>query len=137
MTDRIGALHTVLLWGALVLLAALGLAFLFIPDVLFDQLGIEASEQANGTFRVASSVLIAEAVIVGLALLSGLWSQTRYVTYLLAIHFTIETVIRVTVFAMGETNSLVAAIPQALIATGLLYEIYRRRGDSSIQIAAA
>jgi hypothetical protein len=136
MTDRIGASHQVLLWGALLLLTALGLAFLFIPDVLLDRLGIETSEQANATFRVASSVLIAEALIVGLALRSGLWSQTRYVTYLLAIHFTIETVIRITVFAMGESSSLVAAIPQALIAAGLLYVIYRRR-ETSVRMAAA
>lgn len=136
MTDRIGGFHRVLLWGSLLLLAVLGMAFLFVPDVLFDQMGIEGSERANGVFRAASSVLIAEAVIVGLALRSGLWSQTRYVTYLLAIHFTVETVIRIAAFAMGESNSLVAAVPQALIAVGLLFEIFRRR-ESSIRMAAA
>lgn len=136
MTDRIGTLHRVLLWAALLLLTAIGLAFLFIPNTVLGQVGIAGSEQEFGVFRAASSVLIAEAVIVALALRSGLWSETRYVTYLLAIQFTVETVIRVAVFAIGEGSSLVAAIPQALIAVGLLFEISRRR-ESSTRMAVA
>lgn len=127
MTDRISAAHRLWLWMALVLLGALGVAFLAAPGALMDQLGMDGSARATGVFRVASSVLIAEAVIIGLALRSGSWSQTRYVTYLLAIHFTVETVVRLVVFAMGESGSLVAAIPQALIAAGLVFEINRRR----------
>lgn len=136
MTDRIGTLHRVLLWAAMLLLTGLGMAFLFIPNTVFGQVGIAGSEQAFGVFRAGSSVLIAEAVILVLALRSGLWSQTRYITYLLAIQFTVETVIRIAVFAMGESSSLVAAIPQALIAVGLLFEIARRR-ESSTRIAVA
>jgi hypothetical protein len=136
MTDRIGTLHRALLWGSLLLLTALGMAFLLIPDTLLSQFGIAGSDRASGMFRVASSVLIAEAVVVVLALRSGLWSETRYVTYLLAIHFTVETAIRIAVFAMGESSSLIAAIPQALIAAGLLYVVFRHR-ESLTRIAAA
>lgn len=134
--DRIGLSHRVFLWASLVLLTALGMAFLFAPGALLEQLGIETSERAEGVFRVASSVLIAEAVVVGLAIGSGLWSETRYITYLIALHFTLETVIRVAVFAMGESESLVAAIPQAIIAVGLLLEIVRRRRTSPVTAAA-
>lgn len=136
MVDRIGRSHRVFLWASLVLLTALGIAFLFAPDALLEQVGIETSDRTAGVFRAASSVLIAEAVVVGFAIRSGLWSETRYITYLLAIHFTLETVIRVAVLAMGESDSLVAAIPQAIIAVGLLVEIVRRRATSPVTAAA-
>ena len=130
MVDRMGTWHRFWLWASCVLLGVLGFAFLFAPNVLLEQLGVEGSARISGVFRVASSVLIAEAVVVALALRSGLWSETRYITYLLAIHFTVETVIRASVFALGESNSLVAAIPQAAIAAGLIHQIYGRRAST-------
>ena len=135
MSDRIGSLHRFWLWASLVLLGALGVIFLVAPGALMDQLGVDTSERLTGVFRVASSVLIAEALIVGYAIRSGSWSETRLITYLLAIHFAVETVIRVAVFALGESESLVAAIPQAVIGVGLLVEI-RRRQEAPTPVAA-
>jgi hypothetical protein len=137
MTDRIGTLHRILLWASLLLLAALGTAFLLVPDTVLSQRGVEGLDGASGVFRVASSVLLAEAVVIALALRSGSWSETRYVTYLLAIHFTVETAVRIALFATGDSGSLVAAVPQAVIATGLLFEISRRRAASATRMAAA
>ena len=131
MTDRITPLHRALLWASLLLLAALGTVFLFAPDVLMDQLGIAGSDRANGVFRVASSFLLAEAVMVAVALRSGSCSETRYFSYLLGVHFALETVIRIATFAMDESGSLTAAIPQVLIAAGLAIEIARRRQSST------
>lgn len=80
MSDRIGSLHRFWLWACLVLLGALGVIFLVAPGALIDQLGVDASERLTGILRLASSVLIAEAVIVGFAIRSDSWSETRLIT---------------------------------------------------------
>lgn len=136
MTDRISPTHRSWLAASMLLVGVLGAVFLLAPDLLAEQLELGASDRAAGVLRVASSVLLAESIVVGMALRSGSWSGTKYVTYLLVIHFAAETLIRLAVFSMGESGSLAAAIPQAVLAAGLGREVYRRRGRSLNAVGA-
>ncbi len=127
MTHRISMMHRAWLLAAMVLLGALGLAFAVVPGAVLERMGLDAPERVLAIIRVGSSTLLAETIVVGIALRSGSWTAIRLVTILLVAHFTIETVVRVVSFSWGESDSLVAAVPQAVIAAGLGLELVRQR----------
>ena len=120
-----GTLHTFLLIASMILLGGLGLLFAIAPSAVLERMGLSASDQILGVLRVASAPLLAETAVVAIALGSksreGIW----LVTILLVVHFTIETALRAVNFAIGASDTLVTAVPQALLAAGLVTVLVR------------
>ena len=127
MKRPVGTFHAVLLLASMLLLGGLGLLFAIAPGAVPERMGWSASDQVLAMIRVASAPLLAEAAVVAIALGSksreGIW----LVTILLVVHFTTETVLRTVNFAVGASDTLLTAVPQALLAAGMVLVLVRGR----------
>ena len=118
-------LHTLLLFASMILLGGLGLLYAIAPGALPERMGWSASDQVVGMLRVASTPMLAEAAAVAIALGSRSREGIRLVTILLVVHFTAETVLRAVNFAVGSSDTLLTAVPQAILAVGLAAVLVR------------
>lgn len=127
MKRPVGTFHAVLLIASMILLGGLGLLFAIAPGAVPERMGWSASDEVLGMIRVASSGILAEAAAVAIALGSRSREGIRLVTILLVVHFTTETVLRTVNFAVGASDTLVTAVPQAILAAGLAIALVRER----------
>lgn len=130
----ITSVHRGLLWAGVVLLAFIATIFVLAPGAVLERMDAQASDRALDVIRVASSAVMAEVLVVVLALRRGSIESMLLVSYLLVAHFAAETVIRMVVLAEGR-GSAAAAIPQAVIAIGLVAELVRRRRTSPAPVS--
>lgn len=135
MKRPVGTLHTLLLLASMILLGGLGLLFAIAPGAVPERMGWSASDQVLGMIRVASAGVLAEATVVAIALGSRSREGIRLVSILLVVHFTAETALRTVNFAVGASDTLLTAVPQAILAVGLVMALVR--GPSSPVLVAS
>jgi hypothetical protein len=127
MKHHLSMLHVACLLGSAALLCAVGLLWAFAPGTVLELMGLQAADRLMGVLRVGSAPILAEVTLIGIALASRSWFAIRLVTVLLIVHFTAETVLRTVNFAIGDSDTLVTAVPQAVLAVGLGWALIRHR----------
>ena len=137
MTPPTSTAHRVLLGLSAVLLGALGVLLLAVPAVLADRVvDTETPGALSAMLRIAGAALLGEVTAIVLALRSRSAAVVGVVSLMLIVHFTVETVARIGSYISGESSSLMAAVPQALLAIGLAFALGHARNRSSRPVAA-